>query len=111
MKFRSLIFVVIAGLTLTCCGPTYISTILRDPAHYRDRQVQITGVVTGSAGALSAGGYQVDDGTGRIIVISTRGVPRQGTRVAVKGKVLEGVTIGTHSFGTAIEERNHKVQQ
>ena len=68
------------------------------------------GNVTNVIGALNTGVYQVDDGTGKIFVVSGRGIPGKGTRVQVKGNVTEGVNIMGKSFGTTIQEHGHKVK-
>ena len=43
-------------------------TINADPSRYRNRTVRAEGTVTNAFGALSAGGYQLEDDTGRIVV-------------------------------------------
>ncbi len=98
-----------AVLLLAGCGATRIGRILDEPDHYRNRMVKVEGRVEHSAGAYTAGAYQVDDGTGRIIVISNRGVPRKGARVTVKGQVIQGVTLGSDSYGTTLREESHRV--
>ncbi len=95
---------------LTACGSVTIARINADPTHYRNRAVTVTGVVTNSVGLMGTGGYQVDDGTGRIFVISRSGVPNKGLRVKVTGPVTSGVTILGQSYGTAIKETQHKVK-
>lgn len=99
------------GLLLAGCGSTRISRILADPMHYRNRNVTVQGQVTGSVGAFVAGGYQVDDGSGKIYVISTsRGVPSKGAHVKVTGSVTPGLQLMGRSVGTVIRERDHKVR-
>jgi len=57
------------------------------------------------------GGYQVDDGSGKIYVLSTgSGVPSKGSRVLVSGTVINGATVMGKSYGTAIREQKHKVE-
>ena len=104
-------FLLIAtALLLLSFTPVRIAQINADPVRYRNRTVHVHGVVTESAGAFSFGGYQVSDGTGKIYVLSTRGVPASGAHVSVAGSVMNGVTIGTRSYGTAIEEHEHHVE-
>jgi hypothetical protein len=69
----------------------------------------VDGRVNLAVGAAMAGFYQVDDGSGKIYVISKPGAPRKGSRVSVRGKVFSGVTLGERSFGTAIREQSHHV--
>jgi len=101
--------VVFLGLLLSSCGYTKIGRITADPSRYRNQTVHVEGRVTTSFGAMSTGGYQIDDGTGQIIVISRRGVPSSGSVVKVSGRVIQGVTILGKSFGTAIQESHHSV--
>lgn len=88
-----------------CSQGVKIADLTRDPGRYRDKQVSISGKVTQSYGALGTGAYQVDDGTGKIWVMSERsGVPGRGAEVEVSGKLIEGATFGGRSFGTALRE-------
>jgi hypothetical protein len=99
-----------ALLFLSGCGATKIGRILDEPTRYRNRSVEVQGTVDKSFGALVAGVYQVQDDTGKIYVLSNGSVPRAGTRVKVRGRVMSGVTFGTRSFGTALREESHRVK-
>ena len=101
---------VAAALLLSSCGSTKINRILADPSRYQNRSVSVEGTVTNVVGAFVAGVYQVDDGTGKIFVLSGRGIPAKGARVKVDGNVTSGVNVMGRSFGTTIRERNHKVK-
>jgi hypothetical protein len=110
-KFACLCALLTGALLLTACpSETTISKINSDPGRYRDKEVVVVGRVTDSYGVLGTGAYELDDGTGRIWVAATRGVPARGSRVGVKGKVHGGVTIGGRSFGTIIEESERRVR-
>jgi len=110
MKKR-LMTTAVAGLLLTGCATTRIGRITADPSRYRNRDVRVEGSVTNAFGALGAGGYQVDDGSGKIYVLSTgSGVPSKGSRVLVSGTVINGATVMGKSYGTAIREQKHKVE-
>lgn len=99
-----------AVVGLSSCGYTKIGKISADPAKYINRTVRVEGRVTNSFGAMSVGGYQVEDDTGKIFVVSNRGVPSKGVAVQVSGRVMEGVTIAGRSFGTAIQESGHHIR-
>jgi len=99
-----------AALLLAGCATTSIGRIRSDPSRFQNREVNVNGTVTSSFGALITGVYEIDDGTGRIHVISNTGVPSRGSRVNVRGSVINGITLGGRSFGTAIRERHHKVR-
>ena len=80
-----------------CKGATPIKQILDDPARFGSEKVRIEGNVTESVGLLGSGIYEVDDGTGKIAVVSKDGggVPRQGARVGVEGTVKPAFTVGS----------------
>jgi hypothetical protein len=109
---KRFITAILAGLMLTGCATTRIGRINADPSRYQNRDVRVEGNVVSSFGALGAGGYQIDDGTGKIYVISTgSGVPSKGSRVEVNGTVTGGATVFGKSYGTAIREHGHKVRR
>ncbi|MCL4401603.1 MAG: hypothetical protein M1436_02915, partial [Acidobacteria bacterium] len=100
----------LAGLLLTACGSVRIGRITQDPTRFRNRTVHVSGTVVTSFGALGTGGYQIQDGTGSIYVLSSTGVPSKGSRVTVHGTVINGATVFGRSIGTAIREQGHKVK-
>ena len=102
--------ILLSTVALSGCATTNINRILSDPHRYRNREVRVEGTVTNVIGALNTGVYQVDDGTGKIFVVSGRGIPAKGVRVRVNGNVTEGVNILGKSFGTSIREHGHKVK-
>jgi hypothetical protein len=100
-----------AALLLTGCGTVTIARINADPSRFQNRTVHVSGTVVTSVGILGTGGYQVDDGTGKIIVISRSGVPSGGSHVEVTGAVVGGAQVLGTSVGTAIREQHHKVKE
>src|SRR5262244_3700517 len=94
-----------AALLFTACpSQTTISKINADPARYRNKEVGIAGRVTNSYGALGNGAYEIDDGTGRLWVVTRRGVPSRGAEVGTKGHIYTGFNFGGRNFGTVLEE-------
>lgn len=93
-------------LVLTGCPPsTSISKITRDPGRYTGKEVTIAGRVTDSYGALGRGMFQVSDGSGTMWVYSDGfGVPSNGLKVAVTGRVQQGFSFGGRSFATILSE-------
>lgn len=98
------------ALMLAGCGSVRINRILADPSRYTNRGVSVEGRVVNVVGALNMGVYEVDDGTGRIYVVSTRGVPTKNARVKVDGTVQPGINVMGRSLGTAIKETGHRVR-
>ena len=95
---------------LTACGSVKIGRINADPTRYQNRVVHVTGTVTNSVGVLGTGGYQLEDETGKIYVLSRTGVPSRGSRVNVTGVVSPGVQVLGQSVGVAIREERHRLK-
>lgn len=92
-RFTSLVVGAFLALTLVACRTT-INQVLAEPGRYADQEVTVGGEVVKSVSLLGRGAYQIDDGTGRLWVVTKRGAPRQGARVAVKGRVRDVVNLG-----------------
>lgn len=100
-----------AALTLTACpNKTTISQITADPGKFQNKEVGLIGTVTDSYGVLGNGVYELDDGTGRIWVATTRGVPSRGSRVGVSGRVYSGVQAGGRNYGLGLKEENRQAK-
>jgi hypothetical protein len=100
----------LATVMLVSCksGTVPIKTLLDDPSKYDHKDVRVVGTVGHSVGALGYGGYQIDDGTGSLIVVTRGGgAPRDGAKVGVEGEFRSAYTIGTHS-GAVLLEKGHK---
>lgn len=94
IRWLTLLLLVPLVLVLAGCEQKKINEILADPQRYANREVGVTGNVVRSVSVLGKGAYQVDDGTGKLWVISDKGVPREGARVGVKGKIRDGFNLG-----------------
>lgn len=102
----ALIALLAAVLLLTACPPgVKISDLQNNPGKYSGKEVAVHGTVTESFGLMGNGAYQVDDGTGRIWVLSQGyGIPAKGARVGVTGTLTQGATFGTRSLGMALRQ-------
>lgn len=100
------------ALALTACpSRTNIGKINADPNRYMDKEVGVAGTVTDSYGVPFVGGaYELDDGTGKIWVVTQRGVPSKGARVGVKGRVFSGPALRGRVVGTALQESDRRVK-
>ena len=99
-----LVVVVLALLSSAGCKTyTSIADINRDPSRFADKEITISGQASDSFGVMGQGMFQVDDGTGRIWVISQNfGIPGNGAKVAVTGRVQQGISFGGRNFGTVL---------
>lgn len=104
--------VILAGvLAFTACpSQTTISQINQNPSKYQNKEVGLVGTVTNSYGVLGKGVYELDDGTGRIWVLSTEGVPSKGARVGVSGHVYTGIQFGGRTYGTGLKEERRRTK-
>lgn len=109
-KRLGLLLVILSGVVLltACPKQTTISKINADPGQYRNKEVGVAGVVTDSYGVLGNGAYELDDGTGRMWIVTRRGVPSKGSRVGAKGRIHTGFSFGGRSFGTVLEESDRR---
>jgi hypothetical protein len=108
--FASVLLLASVTFFTGCPQQTTINQINGDPARYRDKEVLIVGSVTNSFGALGQGAYELSDETGKLWVITQRGVPSKGARVGAVGKYINGVTWGGRNLGSALRETDRKVR-
>jgi hypothetical protein len=97
----SLVILLVVG----CPTHASIADITRDPAHYAGKDITITGQASDGFGGLGNGIFQVDDGTGRIWVLSQNyGLPANGAKVSVTGQVQQGISFGGRNFGVILRQ-------
>ena len=108
---RLRLLAVLAGAFLLMgCEAVKIADVKANPSKYSGKTVKVAGRVTTSFGVLSTGGYEIQDDSGRIFVISNHGVPAQGANVVVEGSVFSGAMIAGQPVGVAIRESKHEVR-
>jgi hypothetical protein len=105
-----LTIVILAATLLAGCAPMTIGRINADPSRFQNRTVRVTGTVTNSVGLMGKGGYQLEDNTGRIYVISGKGVPSRGSHVTVTGRVSPGAEVLGTAMGVTIREQSHEIK-
>src|SRR5512138_239713 len=105
---RKALLALICLLTLVlaaCPQRVKIGELTSNVARYADKEVTIAGTVVSSFGFLGPGAFQMDDGTGRIWVVSDKfGVPSKDAHVAITGRVTQGVNVGGRSFAVALRQ-------
>ncbi len=110
-KFSVAILLLASSLFLTACPQqTTINQLNGDPSRYRGKEILIIGDVTNSFGALGQGAYELSDETGKIWVITQRGVPSKGARVGAVGRYIQGINWGGRNLASALEETDRKVK-
>lgn len=104
-------FLLLLTFVLTACPEREtISKINADPGRFGQKEVGVAGRVTDSYGIPGYGAYEIDDGTGRLWVVTRRGVPSRGSQVGAKGRVYSGLSWGGRSFGTVLEESDRQTR-
>jgi hypothetical protein len=101
--------VLFAVFTAACASGASVGQLKTNPGRYADKDVTVHGTVTSSWGIplVPLKMYQVDDGTGEILVVSDENrLPSKGARVKVTGKVSEFAVLGGRSIGLHLRERD-----
>lgn len=113
----ALVLLVLVGtLIITGCDDkrTMISKIVQNPDRYVGHEVKVAGEVTKTYSVnlllAEAGAYQIDDGSGKIWVITRAGVPREGAKVGLRGDVSSGVKLLGEVFGAVIREEERRTR-
>ena len=89
-------------------GTTSIKTLLDDPSRFDKQTVRIAGTVEEGVGIGGYGTYHVDDGTGKLWVVSQGGgSPRNGAKVGVEGEFRSGFTLGGMSAAALMEKKRY----
>ncbi len=112
-KIEYLPMIIIVVLTLSlggCIGRDKIGDISSNIVKYDGKEVNIKGEVTEelSIPLVSQGAYKIDDGTGSIWVVTTKGTPSKGEEVSVAGRVNSAFKIGAVSLGIVVLEESRK---
>src|ERR1044072_8468196 len=120
VRSAALVVVMAGALVSGACAARSINQVLADPGRYRDHEVKLSGSVVDSYSFVGNGAYQIEDKTGKLWVVSNRGVPRKGASVSVKGTVREGFSLGSVgdklklppavSAGVVLMETSHKAK-
>lgn len=109
-KVVAVVVVVVTMLLLAACPPRVsVADINRDPGRYANRDISVAGRVSNSFGAMGTGVYEIDDGSGTLWVYSQNyGVPGNGSKVAVTGRISQGFSFGGRSFAVVLRETERR---
>lgn len=115
--YASMAVVIVLALAMAGCEQKTINQIKADPGRYANKEVGVVGKVVRSYSALGKGIYEIDDGTGKLWVVSDKGVPREGAKVGVRGTIRDAFNIGSFikipealSSGMVMIENSHKAK-
>ena len=116
-QIPALAILALLALVAAGCEGRTINQIKAEPNRYANHDVAIAGNVVQSYSVLGRGAYEIDDGTGRLWIVSERGVPRKGARVVARGKIRDAFDLGSIiklpeavSSGMVMIEDSHKAK-
>jgi hypothetical protein len=116
-RYALLVAAIVWALAMSGCEQKTINEIRANPSRYANNEVSVAGTVTRSFSALGTGAYEIDDGTGKLWVVSKAGVPREGAKVVVKGTIRDAYNFGSFvklpepiSSGLAMIESSHRAR-
>ena len=113
MKKRNMflgVSIAMLSLALTGCPDRIrIGDISNDPGRYYDKEVTVAGRVVRSYGAVGAGVYEIDDGTGKLWVVTEK--YGKDAYIGVTGKVMNGVTWGGRNYGNGMRETRRRTRE
>ena len=73
---------ILFALAVASCNPSpRIKDILERPTEFEGKAVAVSGTVVEAANVLVLRFYKVDDGTGKIVVVTKKAVPAKGPSV------------------------------
>ena len=86
---KQLALAAVLAFAVTGCAQKTVNDVMADPSRYADRNITLKSEVVESYSVAGHGFYRLEDTTGRLWILSTKGVPRTGAYVQVKGKIKE----------------------
>jgi hypothetical protein len=102
------LLLMVVGLSACRASVTPIKTLLDDPSRFDKQTVRIAGDVGDAIGVLGYGAYRVDDGTGKLLVVTKAGgAPRSGAKVGVEGVFHAAFTLGTETAAVLEESSRY----
>lgn len=103
---RLLYFILCVTVLLFGCESwfaTPINEILTNPRNFDGKVVKISGQVTEVFSLIVIKYFTLRDRTGEITVVTTRLLPKQGTKITVNGKVEDAFSIGDKQLIVLLE--------
>jgi len=88
-----------------CSHRVSVESINRDPGRFHDQEITVAGRVANSFGVADAGAFELDDGTGRLWVLSdTHDLPSHNSSVTVTGKIEQELPFAGRNFVIILRE-------
>jgi hypothetical protein len=96
MIMRKIALILIISSILLACGmfSTPVKRIVENPRKYQGKTVTVSGEVKNVVNVFVARYFILADRTGEITVITSRPMPKKGTKTRVTGIVSEAFSLG-----------------
>jgi hypothetical protein len=91
-------------LLAQCSMSTKIADIRNNPRQYADKEVTVSGEVTGTFSLVVIKYFTLRDSTGEMTIVTQRPLPKEGERLKVRGTVREAFSIGSESLLVIVEQ-------
>ena len=89
---------------------TKIQNILDHPRDYENKEVTVSGTVTGSTSLLVIKFFEVKDDTGTIKIVTDRVLPQKGEKIRVTGR-MESIELGFERVIVLREKRQDESRE
>ncbi len=90
------------------CGlaPVSVSEIKQDPGRFENKVVTLRGKAAGGTKLpfMEQAFYEVNDGSGSLMVITKKALPPEGKQVFVRGRVRSAFAFGGKTYGLVVME-------
>jgi len=88
-----------------CSHRISVESINRDPGRFHDKEITVAGRVANSFGIADAGAFELDDGTGRLWILSdTHDLPAHNSSVTVTGQIEQRFSFAGRTFIIILRE-------
>ena len=98
-----LALVLLVAVLAAACGRPKVRDILERPGDFEGKTVSVAGTVAQSTNLVFLRFYEIDDGTGRIAVVTKKAVPAEGTQVIATGMVRQAFAVGKDRLTVLVE--------
>jgi len=108
--------IALLALMMTGCERKSINEIKADPGSFANQEIAVVGTVVRSISILGTGGYEIDDGTGKLWVVCKKGAPRKDAKIVVIGTIRDGYDLSAFRLpdllgtGIVMIEKSHKAR-
>lgn len=108
---KGILAILVVSAILTGCdyfsyGATTLESIQANAAQMEQKEVKILGTVKGTSAFpfIHMKTYIIQDASGEMVITTDGPLPKEGEKIALKGRVENAATMGGESLGVHIKE-------